>query len=298
MVEPLAIASVLLLQLQQAIPSRFTPGQLSGGSIPVTGPQSIPLYRSKDTQRILYISPVALQLAKQGSIPPMEIAQAIAESFRNSRPPDLPSPLGANLWNLSVIPPGKLYLELTDPGIAIWLQRAIAWDLESDATPDPGPLPPSESLDLFAIQYAHARCCALLRLAHREGLITLENPTPPGTSTNIGSVTAPDPSAWLESPTRLKPHHPAERTLISRAIATVDALSCPLSPSQITSRLAIATLLSQDFLTFHAQCQIFGSVQSQDLDLAQARLGLIFLTQKLLKRLLEKDFSSLAPLEL
>ena len=286
MVEPLAIAPQLLAQLQQAIPS------------PLAWPQSIPLYRAKDPQRILYISPVALQLAKQGSMPPLEIAQAIAEGFSDSRPPTLSFPIGVPHWSLSVVPPGKLYLELTDPGIAIWLQRALQWDFQGDfqldPAPHPGPLPPSGSPDLFPIQYAHARCCALLRLAHREGLITLETPAHPG----IGSVTAPDPIPWLESPTHLKPHHPAERALISQAIATVDALSSPLSPPQITSRYSVATLLSQDFLTFYAQCQIWGSVQSQDPDLAQARLGLISLTQKLLKRLLEKDLSSFAPLEL
>ncbi|MCT7957431.1 DALR anticodon-binding domain-containing protein [Laspinema palackyanum] len=282
MVEPLAIAPQLLARLQQAIPS------------PLTRPQSIPLYRAKDSQRILYISPVALQLAKQGSMPLMEITQAIAQGFSDSRPLNLAFPIRANHWILSVVPPGKLYLELTDPGIAIWLQQALLWDFQPDPTPDPGPLPPSGSADLFPIQYAHARCCALLQLAHREGLITLKTPAHPG----MGSVTAPDPLPWLESPTHLKPHHPAERALISRAIATVDALSFPLSPTQMTSRFSVATLLSQDFLTFYAQCQILGSVQSQDPDLAQGRLGLIFITQKLLKRLLEKDLSSWAPWEL
>jgi hypothetical protein len=282
MVEPLAIAPILQAQLQQAIPS------------PSTWPQSIPLYRAKDSQRILYISPVALQLAKQGSMPPLEIAQAIAQGFRDSQPPALAFPIRTHHWILSVVPPGKLYLELTDPGIAMWLQRALLWDFQPDPTPDPGPLPPSGSPDLFPIQYAHARCCTLLRLAHREGLITLETPAHKG----IGSVTAPDPIPWLESLTHLKPHHPAERALISRAIATVDALSSPLSTAQITSRYPVPTLLSQDFLTFHAQCQIWGSVQSQDPNLAQARLGLISITQKILKRLLEKELSSFAPLEL
>ncbi|MCT7988225.1 DALR anticodon-binding domain-containing protein [Laspinema sp. D6] len=294
MVEPLAIAPQLLAQLQQAITSRLASGDRSGASVPPPVPPSIPLYRAKDTQRIVYISPVALQLAKQGSMPPMEIAQAIAEGFPDSRPPNLAFPIRSHHWSLSVIPPGKLYLELTDPGIAIWLQQAIAWDLQPDATPDPGPLRPAESLDLFPIQYAHARCCALLRLAQREGLITLETPAHPG----IASVTAPNLIPWLESPTHLKTHHPAERALISRAIATLDAFSSPVSSSQITSRFAVATLLSQDFLTFYAQCQILGSVPSQDPDLAQARLGLISLTQKLLKRLLEKELSSFAPLEL
>ncbi len=294
MVQPLAIAPLLLAQLQQAIPSSLAPGDRSSGSGPLTWPQSIPLYRAKDAQRILYISPIALQLAKQGSMPPLEIAQAIAQGFPDSRPPDRAFPIRANHWILSVVPPGKLYLELTDPGIATWLQQALLWDFQPDPTPDPGPLPPSDSRDLFPIQYAHARCCALLRLAHREGLITLETPAHPG----MGSLTAPDPIPWLESPTHLKPHHPAERALISRAIATVDALSSPLSPPQITSRYPVATLLSQDFLTFHAQCQIWGSVQSQDPNLAQARFGLISLTQKILKRLLEKDLSSFAPLEL
>lgn len=335
MVEPLAIAPVLLAQLQQAIPLPWVPGDRSSGSGPLTSPPSIPLYRAKDSQRILYISPVALQLAKQGSMPPLEIAQAIAQGFRDpesgcqrsikthrlkpgatqtkpacagssrkstftnrmeydSMPPNRAFPIAAHHWILSVIPPGKLYLELTDPGIAIWLQQALLWDFQPDPTPDSEPFPSTESLDLFPIQYAHARCCTLLRLAHREGLITLETSAHKG----IGAITAPDPTPWLESPTHLKPHHPAERALISRAIATVDALSSPLSPTQLTSRVPIATLLSQDFLTFYAQCQIWGSVQSQDPNLAQARLGLISITQKLLKCLLEKDLSSFAPLEL
>jgi hypothetical protein len=292
--EPDAIASRLFCQLHQALASLLAQGDRFGLSVSRDCPPSIPLYRGKDSQRILYISPVALQLGKQGSVPPLEIARAIAECFGTPRPPGTDSRALALDWILTVMPPGKLYLELTDPSIAAWLQRSIQGEVQQDPFPPLHPSSPRQSLDLFPIQYAHARCCSLLRMADREGWITLEPLAPP----QVGAVIAPDPIPWLDAQAHLKPHHPTERTLISQAIATVDALSIRATSSPIPSPVTLGVRLSQDFLTFHAQCQIGGIGQSEDPDLAKARLGLVALTRKLLKRLLERELGSLAPLEL
>ncbi len=300
MVKPLAIAPVLLAQLQGAVTSLLEQGELLKLCFPAQSAPPIPLYRAKDNQHIIYISPVALQLAKQGSKPPLEIATAIANCFRDSRPPDSALTFEVNDWILRVVPPGKLYLQLTDPGIATWLQKSVAWDLSPALTPEPRT--PFTSPDLFSIQYAHARCCALLRLAHRDGLITQQTvvnlATPGASDPSIASVIAPDSIPWLDSQSQLKPCHPAERALISQAIATVDALSSTFPLSQLTSPVSRASLLSQDFLTFHAQCQIWGALRSLDPELGQARLGLVALSQKLLKHLLERELGSFAPVEL
>ncbi|WP_375509392.1 DALR anticodon-binding domain-containing protein [uncultured Nostoc sp.] len=150
--------------------------------------------------------------------------------------------------------------------------------------------------NLFTVQYAHARCCSLVLLAHREGLIKLREPVP-NTSPAFWSVISPNPLPWLDCDGTLRLNHPDERRLIGELIQVVDNIECPdVSGSVKWEKVALS--LSQAFEKFWCNCRIWGEVKITSPELAQARLGLLMATQSVLKFVLEENLGVFAPLEL
>ncbi|MBE8968905.1 glutamate acetyltransferase, partial [Nostocales cyanobacterium LEGE 12452] len=149
---------------------------------------------------------------------------------------------------------------------------------------------------LFAVEYAHARCCSLVLLAHREGLIKLREPVP-NTSPAYWDVISPNPLPWLNCDGILQLNHPDERRLIGELIQVVDNIECPdVSGSVKWEKVALN--LSQAFEKFWSNCRIWGEVKITSPELAQARLGLLMATQSVLKFVLEENLGVFAPLEL
>jgi hypothetical protein len=153
---------------------------------------------------------------------------------------------------------------------------------------------------LFGVQYAHARCCSLLRLAHRQSLINLSD---------LDSITPnwewewvePNPIPWLYGdpqmecePIRLRLEHPAERELIAHFLDGIE----PLTPPTPARAIELAKALSYGFEKFYSVCRIWGEVKTETPQLAQARLGLVAITQKLLRSLLQDQLNVTAPIEL
>ncbi|WP_258000153.1 DALR anticodon-binding domain-containing protein, partial [Fischerella thermalis] len=133
---------------------------------------------------------------------------------------------------------------------------------------------------LFPIQYAHARCCSLVRLGEREGLITSEGAIP-----------------WLNKQQELHFHHPSELCLLSELVQVVDELECSDSSDSVKwQKLALG--LSRVFDDFWRDCQIWGEVKVKSPEIALARLGLVMATQSVLRTLLEEKLGILAVLEL
>ncbi|WP_233718532.1 DALR anticodon-binding domain-containing protein [Nostoc mirabile] len=150
--------------------------------------------------------------------------------------------------------------------------------------------------NLFTVQYAHARCCSLVLLAHREGLIKLREPVP-NTSPAFWSVISPNPIPWLNCDGTLRLNHPDERRLIGELIQVVDNIECPdVSGSVKWEKVALS--LSQAFEKFWCNCRIWGEVKITSPELAQARLGLLMATQSVLRFVLEENLGVFAPLEL
>nr|WP_236117067.1 DALR anticodon-binding domain-containing protein [Hassalia byssoidea] len=312
----------------------------------------IPLYKSRDINRILYISGVALQLSKSQNRNAIEIACAIA------------SHLSANCGDefiIEIVPPGYIHFVLTDPILAAWLQRLVEgrWgegergrggDGESSAVRGfpalrsqcvagvpkaafGGKLPPKtcrpvvapgvrlanpegerggqgeggmgerggqgetlieNSSHLFAVQYAHARCCSLMRLAEQEGLIQLNEPN---TSSGMFCVISPSSIAWLNCDRKLRSCHSASFRLISQLVQVVDDLECPDQAGSVNWEKA-AINLSQAFEVFWCNCRIWGEVKITSPELSQARLGLVIATQSVLRFLLEEKLAIFALVEL
>ena len=291
-----------------------------------------PLNRGKDSARVLYVSAIALKLAKTWQQTPQAIAAQLIETLE---------PLCCPNFAVKVAPTGIIELELTDAGLAFWLQRLAQTKLPIPESPILSPVVCADRL--FPIQYSHARCCSLLRMAHRDRLISIAQPDV-ATAPQIWSLAAPNPIPWLNKGDRLRLVHPAEQSLISQLIAVLDNLApilgnctqnnivgtrhCRLlyhsgatgidintQNSIVGTRhcrllyhsgatgidinyLKLADNLSVAFQTFYSQCRIWGEVKIETPKLAQSRLGLVLATQSLLRFILEELLNAIAPLEL
>ena len=257
--------------------------------------------RVKENQRFLYVCAIALQLSQAQNIPAVEIAGAIANHFHqiNHRINTANEP---NL-TVQVLPSGWLQLELTETTIAAWLQHFS--QVQSQISTGESPRSPltSHSFDLtlsptslFAVQSAHARCCSLLQLAQRTELITLRQPE--SASNPAMLIALPYPIPWLNSEAKLHLVHPTERALIALLIDSIDQLYCPLPARRSANWQRILLDLSQAFQQFHRHCRIWGEVKRDTPQLAQARLGLVLVTQSLLRLVLQDLFNVVALLEL
>jgi arginyl-tRNA synthetase len=279
--QTLTVKSLLLSRLQSAIDQANMPES-------ALKLDEIPLNRSKDNLGVVYISAIALKLAKMWQQTPQAIATQLAQTLQ---------PLCNADFTIAVAPSGMIQFELTDTALAFWLQGLAQTALP---VPESRILSPVVSVDrLFPIQYSHARCCSLLRMAHRDRLIAIGNPDVT-TAPEIWSLTAPNPIPWLDNE-KLQLVHPAEYNLISQLLAVLDTLS-PIFEAdkreKPVNHLKLANSLSEAFQTFYSQCRIWGEVKIENPKLAQARLGLVLATQSLLRFILEELLNAVAPLEL
>ncbi|MBD2353471.1 glutamate acetyltransferase [Tolypothrix sp. FACHB-123] len=254
--------------------------------------RKFPLYKGRDEKKILYISGIAQWLEKSQNHKAIEIAQAIAN--------DLLVTCG-DVFQVAIVPPGWIYLELSQPILAAWLQNITNGNLERPGrSGKTANLNIKNSQRLFTAQYAYARCCSLLQQAHREELIQLrevQNQALSNSAIACWQILFPNPIPWLNSDGKLRCYHPPESQLIGELVQVVDDLHCDDVKSSVNWEKA-ALNLSQAFENFWSQCRIWGKVKIAARELAQARLGLVMVTQSVLRLLLEEKLGVVAPLEL
>lgn len=267
----------------------------------------ISLHRAKDYSRVLYGSGIAFELSQFKNIPALEIANVLATLVRGA---ELSVgnheveyccqqfSLATNVlqeFTVEVVPPGWIHLEVTEPAIAAWLQSLVSLlQVQNLSKEEPCQLTRTDTSRLFAVQYTHARCHSLVQMAHREKIITLKAQLDTSPTTFL---VAPDPIPWLNHQ-KLRCCHPAERDLIGQLLETLDELYCPCASRQPIDWEKAALNLSQAFQTFYSCCRIWGEVKIQTLALAQARLGMVIVTQSVLRLLLQDKLGVPAPLEL
>ncbi|MHC0065975.1 DALR anticodon-binding domain-containing protein [Nostoc sp. UIC 10890] len=242
----------------------------------------------------------------------MELASAIASDI---------SGICGDVFSVQIVPPGWIHFELTHSTLATWLQSLAVgssggegemggreqgagreinskFKIQNSKLNNFCLLPPASSApnSLFAVQYAHARCCSLVLLAHREGLIKLREPVP-NTSSAFWDVISPNPLPWLNCDGTLRLNHPDERQLIGELIQVIDDMECPDVNGSVKWE-KVALNLSQAFEKFWSNCRIWGEVKIKSPELAQARLGLLMATQSVLRFVLEENLGVFAPVEL
>ncbi|MDF2387204.1 glutamate acetyltransferase [Nostoc ellipsosporum NOK] len=265
-------------------------------NIPLKEYKNLHLSKGRYKDRVLYISGMALWLSKSHNRNAMEIASAIVSDLLG---------IGGGVFTIQIVPPGWIYLELTDALLAAWLQSLAVGSLEeAGEMEEMGEMREIErqeilitnpkckvlnSSRLFKIQYAHARCCSLVRLAQREGIIKLTEP-PPDINSAFGSGIFTEQIPWLDCDQKLRLNHPNESCLITKLVQLVDDLMSPdLSPSFDWEKAGVN--LSQLFEDFSSKCRIWGEVKLCSPELAQARLGLVMVTQSVLRFLLVEKLS-------
>lgn len=242
------------------------------------------LNRARHSNQVLYVCAIALQLSKTLKLPAGEIAQSLAELVLHQS--------DGQDFSVLVVSPGLIYIELTQSYLAALLQSLAQTPSRLCCLTKHGD---QRKTGDFQFQYAHARCCSILQLADRQELITLE-PTDSNQVSALWQIVTPKSIPWFNGEHCLS--HPAQLALISQLLIVLDALYCPCPSRQSVNWHKVALNLSQAFQTFYSQCRIWGEVKSQNIQLAQARLGLVLITQSVLRLLLQDYLGIIAPSEL
>ena len=255
----------------------------------------IELQQVRNTTDLVYASPVVLQLASCLHVSPLDLGREFTENLSklvalSPNYQDLNEELMKFIWenlNVTLLTSGWIKFELPDFAWAKWLQFGLEQppNLSTNITPITAIAP-----EVLACQYAYARCSSLLRLGHQEQLIRLSDWHPDW------RWLAPAPLPWLAAD-RLRFNHSAERQLLGQIVSVLDELFDPTPPTYPTW-LVTATGLTQAWQAYDRACPIFSQSGSHSVALAQTRLGLVMLTQRLLRLLLEQRLGVCAPFEL
>jgi hypothetical protein len=256
-----------------------------------------------------FSSPLLLKLSRgKGASAAQYLGAQILQILAQHSKPEEFSP---KLW---VHPQGWLYAEFDANNLATFLQRLTlakpallplapakeALEITSPAiSPDPA---------LFGLQYAHARCCSLLRLGHQEKVLPLDN---------LGHYfRGCGLSLWQTDSGELRLQTQAEQALLLALLQFPQSLSpqklgygcfspmVPGSHTRVRWPLPQAYLRKQAnawgqlFSNFYSDCRLFGEIQRHTPQLTAARFALIFMVKKVLAFFLEDILQMTAPLTL
>lgn len=196
-------------------------------------------------------------------------------------------------------PSGFLQFEFHDRAIAQWL-KSLMCELIAPLNPIDNCSElnqPEFEKRLFSIQQAHARCCSLLRLAHRENLIeSYLSDEPQDFLQQLPNLLCPEENVWLAENRRLWTDTLAERNLIYLLMTVLDEF-VELSLFAAKQGLNLAANVSQSFQTAHQTIPLFGTLITGSHDRLRAYLALLLATQRVLNQLLSA-LGYAAPIEL
>ncbi len=270
---------------------------------------AIPIQSMEADSGKIYASPVALTLASKSDHSGLELAQQIVNAAGIQE-------------QLSVDAKGWIYSSLSDGAIAGWLQSVnqIPPKLLTSLNQSQG-LPAKEHRGvllseqlIFKLQYAHARCCSLLRLADRDHLLQLTEPNPLS-SPQLWQLAQPTSIPWQTRLGKLRLDHPQEQLLLQQLLEFPGSLAgrdrysyvweqsissqdisvtpVPWPPAAKTIERQMQ-LLCDRFEGFYRHCRIWGEVKHEQPELAIARLGLVVATHAVLNFCLQ-DLLDLDP---
>lgn len=268
----------------------------------------LPLFTPSDHSLGIFSSPLLLKLSRgEGAPGAQHLGTQILQIFAQHSKPEEFSP---KLW---VNPEGWLYADFDTNNLAKFLQNLITAELTLlTSALTKGSLeirPPIISSDpvFFELQYAHARCCSLLRLGHQEKFLPLDLEhyfRGCGTSlwqTDSGELRLQTKAeqalllALLQFPQSLSPQKVAYGCCTPTVSGAETRVIWPL-PQAHLHKQAIAW--GQLFTNFYRDCRLFGDIQTHQPQLAQARFALVLIVKKVLAFVLEDILQMTAPLTL
>ncbi|MDJ0649848.1 MAG: hypothetical protein QNJ60_14230 [Xenococcaceae cyanobacterium MO_188.B19] len=307
----LGLKQILQEQLLQAICSYRQQNKIgnSWDSIIVSMPEKLILC-NKNNQKILtsqgkklssnpdylvYRCAIAFPLANFSNIKPLDIAQELVDFFPQSNLESL-TELYIKIL-VKIVSPGWIDFEINHSSLGIWLKQL---------TPKLGfkhiNIIPTHSRDenlhlirenwsLFGINYYHARCYSLLKLAEREELIQLDNQNFQSLAWQISN---PHPIIWFDSAQVFLLTYSEELNLLYSILLILDRLddrvknSVSLSHTEAKIWIDLGLNLSKAFEQFMISCRFCGEIKHLNTPLAIARVGLIALVQWCLSNLLRE----------
>ncbi|MGL5940626.1 MAG: DALR anticodon-binding domain-containing protein [Waterburya sp.] len=239
---------------------------------------------------IVYTSPIALVLAKYLLLSPVIIAENLVKLLTLNQNNSL-SELGLQL-EIEIVPSGWLNFYLDSTSLTNWLKQVVfflatqppvAVNVNQANSTD---TQLKEFSNLIPLQYAHARCCSLLRLGARGKLITLKD----NCFSHIAwQLEHPQSISWLAEQQNFCLTQESEYDLLRQLLKVTDAFAGkPDSWIKLAFDLSIASEI------FQAECRFLGEVKEQSPQIAIARLGLIALVQYWLHRILVEKLNVVA----
>ncbi|NJM20035.1 MAG: glutamate acetyltransferase [Richelia sp. RM2_1_2] len=236
----------------------------------------IPLSKGKSDITISYVSGVALHLSKSHNSLPCSIASSITSY--------LSAIWGEDLL-VEVLPSGLICIQVSDLVLGVWLQCLINGrnEYKGDFNLSQKIVTSELPSKVFSLQYVHARCCSLLKLAQQEKIIDCNE-------FSFESI------PWLDSHGRIRLNHQAERCLIASLVRLVDELE-PVIARRVKWEAAALGLV-RSFADFWSNCRIFSDLRTTNPELVIARIGLVMATQSVLQFLLEEKLGISACSEL
>lgn len=237
--------------------------------------RTIPIYRLKHHNKIVYRCSLALQLASQLQLPAIAIAQTLIAHLSANQSLE---------FTLELREKGVIDCVLCDRSLVVWLDQFPQIFLSFFNSLSTANFQ-ENGINLFPLQYTHARCCALLRLGDIDGLIEFNTQH---LNQPIGSWKAPNPIPWIFLDGIY------EYRLIGQILNVVDDIE-EVAPNH---HVTLANQLCQALWELERCCRIWGEVKQKTPKLAQARLGLVALTQLVLRWLLQEKFKVTALIEL
>ena len=255
--------------------------------------EEIPILQARNSKQVLYKSAIALKLASVFQERAIDIATELAKycgEIVNTETNEK-----RLNFQVEVVSSGMINVKIEDLSVAKWLNDLSYLPLNCQK--QKLQVAPSETRNLFPIQYSHARCCSLLRMGEGDRLIYL-TPTTSEVYSQFWFIETPQSIPWQKLNGELQFVDNAEYELIAQIAFTLDRIYCFSESKKPVNWEKVAETLSLAFQTFYRECRIWGKVKIETPRLAQARLGLVLVTQSVLRFLLEKRFGEKALTEL
>lgn len=250
-----------------------------------TKPNSILL--EPQSALVVYRCAIAFFLTQHCQLPPQIIAESLVNFLSKIAANSAPKSY-LKLVTQSVYP-GWIDFHLSDRSLARWLEQSLIF-LKTKPISTGDRILTKNDQDLFPLQYAHARCCSILRLGAREKLITIKDRD---FLDAVGYSVKYKQISWLDQLGNFCLTHEAEYCLLRQLLTIVDSFA-----SGSSNWVKLAVNLSEAILNFDAHCPIVGFVKQKTPNLAIARLKLITLVQYWLQKLLSEKIGVEALTEL
>lgn len=284
--------SLLRMRLYQAV-CRWSASTEARG-VSVSAAQAIPLKRFGKAIPLVYTCAIAHRLAFQPHHADT-IAAQLVDMLLQASPGGIAVLPGVSVQATG---PGFIRFEVGDRAIAAWLDQLLVNALPQRTLPSASMVVREQQIMLhsaaiFEAQYAHARCCSLLRLAHHEGLIRLERLEESPFYWRFSSHT---PFPWLTSAAQLSLNHSADRCLLVQLVEALDRVYDLPQKRTIAALARSAHAVAQAFQTFHRVHPLWE--QTEQTLVLTAHLGLLMATQRVLFLLLADELHLRPAIEL